>query len=105
MAFEFFRYFLVLLVPGMIGALAYGLSSRLKTEIDLKVSIILNLLTFTTMIIGLYYLKDVYTVESLEHEFTCLHFTTLYVLLSTGINIFYGVVLGGIRRLFRCIIR
>lgn len=100
MAFEFFRFFLVLLVPGLIGAIAFSIAARSKIEINIFVALILDLLTFTTMIISLYFFKHVYTVDSLLHEFTCLHFTTIYILISIGINIFYGIISGVFRRIF-----
>ncbi len=100
MAFEFFRYFLVLLVPGIIGALAYSITARLRTEVNVFVALVLDLLTFITMLTGLYFIKNVYTVSDLLVEFTCLHFTIIYALLSIWISIVYGVILGFIRRLF-----
>lgn len=100
MAFEFFRFFLVLLVPGLIGATAFSIAARTKLEISIIVALILDLLTFMTMIISLYYFKHVYNVDSLLHEFTCLHFTTIYASISIGISIFYGIILGFFRRLF-----
>lgn len=100
MAFEFFRYLLVLLVPGLIGAYAFSITARGRTEMNLSMALILNLLTFTTMLIGLYYGKQVYNVEILLYEFTCLHFTSIYIAITIGINIFYGIIIGFIRRLF-----
>jgi hypothetical protein len=100
MAFEFFRYFLVLIVPGIIGALAYSITARLRTEVNIYVALVLDLLTFITMLTGLYFIKNVYTVSDLLVEFTCLHFTIIYALLSIWISIVYGVILGFIRRLF-----
>lgn len=97
--FDLFLYFLVLLAPGLIGALIYSIAARFTTEIELPVVLILDLVTFTTMITGLYFLHDVLTFSDLTFEFTCLSFTRKYILLSTGINIFYGVVFGIIRRL------
>lgn len=100
MDFEFFRYFLVLLVPGLIGALAYSLASRRRTDVNIFVALVLDLFTFATMLIGLYYGKHVYKVENLLFEFTCLHFTTIYITMTIGINIIYGMALGFFRRLF-----
>ena len=95
---EFIRFFLVLLVPGLIGALAFSIAARFRTEIKIATALILDLLTFTTMITGLYYFKDVHTMEDLLYEFTCLSFTRKYILLSTAINVVYGVIFGIIRR-------
>ncbi len=97
---EFIRFFLVLLVPGLIGALAFSIAAHFKTEVKIYVALILDLLTFTTMITGLYFFKDVHTMEDLCYEFTCLSFTRNYICLSVLINIVYGVIFGLIRRCF-----
>lgn len=99
-AFDFYRYFLVLIVPGMIGALAYSITARFRTEINLYVAFILDLLVFTTMITGLYFFQNVVTVSDLLIEFECLSFTRNYILLSTFIAIVYGVIFGFLRRIF-----
>ncbi len=100
MAFDFFRFFLVLIVPGMIGALAYSITARFRTEINLYVALIIDLLTFTAMITGLYFFKGVVTVDALLVEFNCLSFTRNYILLSILIAIIYGVIFGFLRRIF-----
>ncbi len=100
MYFEFFRHFLVLLVPGVIGALTYSIVSSLRTRVNLSVALILDLLTFTAMITGLYFFKAVVTVDLLLNEFTCLSFTRNYILLSIIISIFFGVLFGILRRIF-----
>jgi hypothetical protein len=100
MAFQLFQFFLALIVPGLIGALFFSIFARLTTEISWRVALILDLLTFTTMITGLYFLKDVTTVEALLVEFGCLSFTRRYILLSTLINIVYGILFGLLRRVF-----
>ncbi len=100
MIFELFQYFLVLIVPGLIGALAFSIAARLRTEIDWTTAFIMALLTFTTMITGLYCLHGVHTAEELVAELNCMSFTRNYILLSTGISIFYGVTIGLVRRLF-----
>lgn len=97
---DFIRFFLVLLVPGLIGALAYSLAARLKTEMDLRVALILDLITFTTMITGLYFFKGVTTMTMLLFEFGCLSFTRRYILLSILVQIFWGVGFGLLRRCF-----
>jgi hypothetical protein len=99
-AFEFFRYFLILIVPGLIGALAYSITYRLRTEINIYVALILDFLTFLIMLTGLYFCKDVFTVSDLLIEFTCLHFTIIYGLISMWVAIILGVIFGFIRRLF-----
>lgn len=100
MVFQLFQFFLALIVPGLIGALFFSIFARLTTEIDWRVALILNLITFTTMITGLYYLKDVTTVDAILVQFSCLSFTRKYILLSTAIDIFYGIVFGILRRVF-----
>lgn len=100
MAFQLFQYFLALIVPGLIGALFFSIFARLTTEIDWRVALILNLFTFTTMITGLYFFKDIVNVETLLVYFNCLSFTRKYILLSTLINIVYGILFGLLRRVF-----
>jgi hypothetical protein len=97
---ELIRFALILLVPGLIGALAFSISSRLRMEINILVALILDLLTFTAMITGLYFFKDVTTMEMLMFQFTCLSFTRRYILLSILINILLGAGIGLLRRLF-----
>jgi hypothetical protein len=99
-AFQFFQFFLVLIVPGFIGALAFSITARFRTEINIYVALIIDLFTFITMLTGLYFCKHVYTVSDLLVEFNCLHFTICYALLGIWISIVYGVILGFIRRLF-----
>ena len=98
--FELFRYFLVLIIPGFLGALAFSIAARLRTEISIKVALIIDLLTFIIMITGLYYFQGVTTVSILLFEFTCLSFTRKFALLSILIAVIVGVIGGLIRRLF-----
>ena len=100
LALQFFQFVLVLMIPGLLGALAYSIAARFTTEIPLSVAMILNLLTFTIMITGLYFLKEVVSITELITEFGCLNFTRNYILLSTLINIALGVLGGLLRRLF-----
>lgn len=100
MIFQIFQFFLVFIAPSLLGALAYSVASRLRSEISWTTTLILALVTFTTMITGLYFLKDVTTVDAILREFSCLSFTRRYILLSTGISVFYGAIFGLIRRLF-----
>lgn len=100
MALDFYQLFLVILVPGLIGALAYSITYRLKTEINIPVALIFDFLTFVIMITGLYYIKHVYTLSALKVEFGCLHFTAIYALLSMWIAIALGIIFGFVRRLF-----
>lgn len=97
---ELIRFFLILLVPGLIGALAFSITSRLRTEINPLVALILDLLTYTAMITGLFFFKGIATMEMLMIEFNCLSFTRRYILLSILISILLGVGSGLLRRLF-----
>ncbi len=105
MIFQLYQFFFVFIVPGLIGALAFSIVARLRTEIQWTTGLIIGLLTFTTMITGLYFIKNITTVSALLDELKCLSFTRRYILLSTGISIFYGGTLGLIRRLFTCMKR
>ena len=100
MAFHLFQYFLMFIVPGLIGALAFNIATRFRTEIQWTTAFIMSLLTFTTMITGLYFFHNVHTVTEFIKELNCLSFTRRYILLSSLITIIYGVVLGLLRRLF-----
>jgi hypothetical protein len=97
---QFFQFFLALIVPGLIGAVAYSIVVCLKTKCNWCVALILDLLTFTIMITGLYFFKHVTTIGMLLGEFGCLSFTRKYILLSILITIFLGVGIGFIRKCF-----
>ncbi len=98
--FDLFRYFLILIVPGFIGALAFSIAARFRTEINIRVALIIDLLTFIVLITGLYFFHGVVTVADLLFEFTCLSFTRNYALLSILVAIIIGTIAGLIRRLF-----
>ncbi|MHB8131221.1 MAG: hypothetical protein ACYDEX_19745 [Mobilitalea sp.] len=98
--FELFRLFLVLLIPGLIGALAFSIAAYFRTQMSLKVALILDMLVFIIMITGLYFWHGVTTVAILLFEFTCLSFTRNYALLSILMAIILGVGFGLLRRLF-----
>lgn len=98
--FDLFRYFLVLIVPGMIGAVFFSIAAYRKSECKYYVAFILDLLTFIIMITGLYFCKGVTTVHKLLFEFTCLSFTRRYALLSILIAIPLGLLLGFLRKCF-----
>ena len=97
---EFWRFLLVLIVPGLIGALAFSLAARFKTEIDIKVASILSLLAFFSSIVFLLYGKGVETTADLVTDFGYSTFTWKYILLSIGFAIVWGTLLGVLRRLF-----
>ncbi len=98
--FDLYRYFLILIVPGFIGALAFSLSARCRTEISVKVALIIDLLTFIVMITRLYFFLGIVTVADLIAEFNSLLFTRNYALLSIAFAIIIGTIIGFIRRLF-----
>ncbi len=100
MIFQIFQFFFALIVPGLIGALFFSIFARLTTEIEWPVALILDLFTFVTMITGLFFFKDITTVEALLSQFICLSFTRKYILLSVLIAIFYGIISGILRRVF-----
>jgi formate hydrogenlyase subunit 3/multisubunit Na+/H+ antiporter MnhD subunit len=97
---DFIRFFLILIVPGLIGALAFSIVDRLRTEIKAGVALIIDLLTFIVMITGLYFIKGITTFTMLLIEFDCLSFTRNYALLSILISILIGVGLGFLRNVF-----
>ncbi len=97
---ELIRFFLILIVPGMVGALAFSIAARFRTEINIYVALIIDLAVFTIMITGLFLFHGVLTIADLIIEFNCLSFTRNYILLSTLIAILLGVAAGLVRRLF-----
>lgn len=97
---EFIRFFMILIVPGFIGALLYSIISRLKEEIDIPTALIMSLFIFIINITGLYFIKGITTMSQLLFQFTCLSFTRRYALLSILIAIIMGVLFGFIRRFF-----
>lgn len=98
--FDLYRYFLILIVPGLVGALAYSIVACLRTEINLYTALIIDLLTFIILLGGLFLFHGVYTIAILLWEFTCISFTIKYALLSLLIAIILGIIFGFIRRLF-----
>lgn len=98
--FDLFRYFLVLLVPGLFGALAFSIAARFRTEINILVALMIDLVVFIIMITGLYYFKGITTVSLLLYQFTCLSFTRKFALLAILLAIIVGTISGLIRRLF-----
>ncbi len=98
--FELYRYFLILIVPGFIGALAFSIAARCRTEINIYVALILDFLTFIIMLTGLFLFHGVAYIADLLIEFTCIRFTIFYALLSTFIVILLGIGFGLLRRVF-----
>ena len=97
---EVIRFFLILLVPGLIGAIAFSIAARFRTEINPYTALIIDLLTFTAMITGLYFFRGIQTMADLLFYFNCLSFTRNYILLSIFISILIGTAAGLLRRLF-----
>lgn len=97
---DFIRFILILLVPGLIASLAYNITSRLKTEINVLPALIFDLLIFIINITGLYFFKGIHTITELLLAFNCLSFTRRYALLSILIGILLGVIFGFIRKCF-----
>ncbi len=97
---ELFIFFLILFVPGLIGAIAYSVAESFKSKCNICMALILDLLTFTTMIIGLCFFKHIDTVNCIINKFNGLSFIRTYILISIWINILYGVILGLLRRCF-----
>jgi len=97
---DFIRFFLILIVPGIISAIIFGFIARLRQEPTIATTLIFDLWIFIIMITGLYFFKHVYTIDDLLFEFNCLSFTRRYTLLSTLIGINLAVISGFIYRIF-----
>lgn len=97
--YDLYLYFLVLILPGLIGALAFGLIAHCKSKCSIKVALVLDLLTFIIMITGLYFYKHICTTDKLLYEFACLSFTRKYALLSILISLVLGTIFGSIKKL------
>lgn len=97
---QLLHYFMILIFPGLIGALAFSIAARFKTEINPLVALIMNLLVLVTMLNGLYLFINLRSINDLLSDFMSVRFTIKYTLLSTSIAVIYGVVIGLIRRLF-----
>jgi hypothetical protein len=98
---ELFQFFLVLLVPGLIGAFVYNKAICVNARINIAMALILDLLAFTIMITGLYYFKGICTVKELLIEFGCLSFTRKYILLNILIVIILSILWYFICKLFK----
>lgn len=91
---EFIRFFLILIVPGIMAARLYSILSGCKfTAVNaISNTLVFDLIIFLINIFGLYLFKSIYSFVTLLAYFDCPHFTTLYTLLS----IFIGLVLATI---------
>lgn len=87
--------FLLLIVPGFIGAAILRLISPATPSRIIVIGLIIDLLVFIINITGLYFIKDIFTVTELEVYFDCLSFIRKYALLSILISIILGII-GGI---------
>jgi len=97
---ELFHLFLLLIIPGFLGAAAYNLAAYWKTGIPVSVAMVIDLLVYFTMITALFFIKDILTLQDLMVYFDCLHFSIIYTLIATLLSIAYGVGIGLLRRLF-----
>ena len=92
---DFIIFFLVLIVPGLIGALIASLICPISPFRILLLALIIDLITFIIMITGLYFIKGIPTLTELATVyFDCLSFLRRYALLSILISIILGVFKG-----------
>ena len=96
---DFIRFFLILIVPGIISAIIFGFIARLRQEPTIATTLIFDLWIFIIMITGLYFFKGIVTITSLIASFYCLSFTRRYALLSIFIGIFLAIMSGIIYRI------
>lgn len=89
----------LLIVPGFIAEWLFRFISRFRATNFLIGALIFDLFIFLQNIIGLYIFNDVYTVQDLYEHFNCLHFCTLYGLLSIFTAIVLGIIYGIIGRI------
>jgi len=100
---DLFRFFLILIVPGMISAVIFGFIAHLRQEPRIGTTMIFALWIFIVMITGLYFFKGIVNMPGLIASLECLSFTRRYALLSIFIGIFLATMSGFIYRLFfRC---
>lgn len=97
---ELFHLFLLLIIPGFLGAAAYNIAAYWKTGIPVSVALVIDLLTYFTMITALFFIKDILTLQDLMVYFDCLHFSIIYTIIVILLSIAYGIVIGLLRRLF-----
>jgi hypothetical protein len=97
---QLLHYLLILILPGLIGALAFSIAARFKTEVNPIIALILDLIVLVTMLTGLYLFINLRSLNDLLSDFMSVRFTIKYTLLSSGIALFYGVIIGLIRRMF-----
>lgn len=98
---EFIVYFLVLIVPGLIAAKVYESILHHKEKDTIANTLIFSLLIFLINIIGLYCIKDIYTLTALISSLDCLSFLRHYILLSIIIGILLALLFGLIKKCFK----
>lgn len=98
---DFIRFFLILIVPGIIAARAFGFIGRIREEPRMYTALMFDLLIFIINIAGLYFFKGIYTMTSLLASFDCLSFTRRYALISIGVGLILAVILGMVARITR----
>ncbi len=99
--FDLFRYFLILIVPGIVAAVIYGFIANRREEPRITTALIFDLFIFIINITGLYFFKGIVTVTLLLASFDCLSFTRRYALLSLLVGSILASIAGLIRRLIR----
>jgi len=97
---DFIRFFLILIVPGIISATFFGFIAHSRQEPRIATTLIFNFWIFIIMITGLYFFRDVFTITSLIACFNYVSFTVKYALLSVLIGIFLAITPGLIYRIF-----
>ncbi len=97
---DFLRYFLIMLVPGIISAYIYYSILRCRERRTfVYTALVFDLFIFMINIFGLYYFKGIYTMTSLIDSMNCLSFTRRYAELSIGIGIALAIISGVFTRL------
>jgi len=99
---DFIRFFLILIVPGIIATTVFSLVSCCKEHCNICNALIFDLLIFIINITGLYYCKCICTMTKLIWYFDCLSFTRKYALLSILIGIILGAIFGCIYKCCCC---
>lgn len=97
---DLFRYFLILIVPGIIAAKLYGCIAHVKCEPTIATTLIFDLFIFIIMITGLFFFKGIHTMSFLITCFNCLSFTRRYALLSIFIGIILATICSCIHKIF-----
>ena len=97
---DFIRFFLIMIVPGIIAAKVYGRIGCVEGEPRITTSLIFDLFIFLINITGLYFFKGIYTITALLASFDCLSFTRRYGILSIIIGIILAIIAGILYRIF-----